>query len=67
MPAGPTTILLYLVLFAVVLCIDIFCAKSFAEAARDKGYTDRKYFWLCLLLPPVGYLLVIALPDRGDE
>lgn len=67
MPLGPATIFLYLIIFAVVLGIDIFCAKSFEEAAVDKGYTDRKYFWLCLLLPPVGYLLVIALPDRGDE
>lgn len=54
----------YLVIIAVVVCVHIICTKSFADVAEEKGFTDKKYLWLCLLLPPVGYLLVIALPDR---
>ena len=36
------------------------------EAAQKKGHIQKKYFWLCFLLGAVGYLLVVALPDRGN-
>lgn len=58
------TFLIYLALFAVVLTVLALIAKCFYEAAEEKGFPEKKYFWICLLLPPVGYLLVIALPDR---
>lgn len=54
------------ILIAIVyLAIAWFIAKWFYEAAEAKGWHDKKYFWICFLLSTVGYLLVIALPDRG--
>ena len=49
-----------------VLVLDWFVAKWFAEAARAKGWKDKKYFWICFFLTGIGYLLVIALPDRDN-
>ena len=41
-------------------------AKEFYVAAKAKGYYEKKYLWICFLLGVIGYLLVIALPDRGN-
>ena len=59
-------ILLILIVVAIVLWIDYLIAKEFYVAAQAKGYFEKKYFWLCFLLGVIGYLLVIALPDRGN-
>lgn len=58
--------ILYLVIFALSVCVGWYIAKQFSEVAKAKGYHDSKYFWICFLLSWVGYLLVIALPDRGN-
>lgn len=50
---------------AVALLIDYLIAKEFYSAAIAKGYSEKKYLWICFFLTAVGYLLVIALPDRG--
>ena len=59
-------VLLILIVVAIVLWIDYLIAKEFYVAAQAKGYFEKKYFWLCFLLGVIGYLLVIALPDRGN-
>lgn len=41
-------------------------AKEFYIAVQAKGYSEKKYLWICFLLGIVGYLLVVALPDRGN-
>ena len=46
------------------IAIDAFLASEFMDAAEEKGYDDRKYFWFCLLFGLPGWMLVIALPDR---
>lgn len=56
--------LLILLAIAFVLLIDYLIAKEFYNIAQEKGYTSQKYLWLPFLLGLVGYLLVIALPDR---
>lgn len=43
-----------------------FVAKCFYEAAKEKGYHSKKYLWLCFWLGLPGWLLVCALPDRGN-
>ncbi|MBR1456009.1 MAG: hypothetical protein IJ594_02460 [Oscillospiraceae bacterium] len=59
-------IVLYVLLaLAAFLVISYFVAKEFYKAAVARGWPHKKYFWLCFLLPPAGYLLVVALPDRG--
>ncbi len=59
-------IFLSIIVLAVGIWIAWYVAKQFREAAKMKGYDQTKYFWLCFLLGAVGYLLVIALPDRSD-
>lgn len=51
----------------LLLWLDYFIAKQFEEAAHEKGYNGTCYFHLCFWCGIVGYLLVVALPDRGRE
>ena len=32
-----------------------------------KGWTEKKYLYLAFLLWIVGYILIVALPDRGAD
>lgn len=42
-----------------------YLAQCFTDVAGAKGFREKRYFWVCFLFPIAGYLLVIALPDRG--
>lgn len=59
--------ILYFLAFAFAIALDYFISKWFYEIAEEKGFDDRKYFWICFLLGVVGYLLVAAMPDRGNN
>ena len=61
------TVLVSLLILAACLVINWFAAGEFYKIAEDKGYHGRKYFWWAFLLPGVGYLLIVAMPDRGRE
>ena len=61
------TALVYLLLLCICLVVNWFAAGEFYKIAEDKGYHGRKYFWWAFLLPVVGYLLIVAMPDRGRE
>ena len=50
----------------ILLVINWFVAKQFHEIAKMKGYPERKYLWWCFWLGVVGYLMVVALPNRGN-
>ena len=50
----------------IALWVDYLIAKEFYLVAQAKGYNEKKYLWICFLLTGVGYLLVVALPDRGN-
>ena len=58
-----------IVIAAVIigLVVSFFMAREFYKAAVARGWPQKKYFWICFLLPICGYLLVIALPDRGGH
>lgn len=57
-----------IVLFAFALLVaDIMAAVEFNSIANRKGYPGNKYGWWCFLFPAAGYLMVIALPDRGQQ
>lgn len=60
-------IMAYLLGLALALLLNFYVAKQFEIVANDKGYFERRYFHLCFWLGMVGYLLVIALPDRGNH
>lgn len=56
-----------LIVCVALLILYWFVAKWFFEVAEAKGYHNKKYFWICFWLSFIGYLLVIALPDRGNS
>ena len=49
---------------AVGLIINIIASCEFRDIAAEKGFDGKKYFWYCFWLGFIGYLMVIALPDR---
>ena len=61
------TIVFSLYAVIVVFVIAWFAAKEFYKLAEDKGYHSKKYFWWAFLVPVVGYLLIVAMPDKGGE
>ena len=48
----------------IVIVVYYFVAKEFYKVAEMKGYSERRYFWIPFLLGVIGYLLVVALPDK---
>lgn len=54
------------VIAIVMLVVDYFIAKKFEEIAIMKGHNSKCYFWYSFLLGPVGFAMVIALPDRNQ-
>ena len=57
-------ILIIILCLIVELILAIFIAKEFENIAEMKGHYGRKYFWWSFLLGLVGWLMVIALPDK---
>ena len=61
--------ILALVLIAAIiatttgLLLNYYLAVIFYNAAVDKGYYEKKYFFIPFFLPAIGYLVVIALPN----
>ena len=47
-----------------LLCVRSIICQEFYAVAEQKGYADKKYFWYSFIFGLVGYLLVIALPDK---
>lgn len=58
-------IIVYLVGLVVALCVQHYVARQFYRIAREKGWDERKFYWLSFLLGATGWLLVVALPDRN--
>ena len=50
-----------------ILAVHFFVSVEFYKAAAMKGWPQKKYFYMALALWFVGYLLIIALPDRGGS
>ena len=57
----------YLIVLAgvLVLVLDFLVAWEFQKIAMLKGWTSKKFFFYSFFLSLIGYLMVIALPDRG--
>lgn len=56
--------LLILIPVLALLVLDYFVAEEYQSIASRKGYCGRKYFWWSFFLGFVGYLMVVALPER---
>jgi len=63
----PWMVILGIVALVVGIMVARYIANCFYEIACMKGFHDRCYFWIPFLLGIVGYLLVVALPDRKQE
>ena len=50
--------------FVLLFLLDYIIAGYFYFAAYDKGYREIAYLVIPFLMNAVGYLLVIALPDK---
>ena len=59
-------VIIALMVLVVILILSYMIAEWFYEVAEEKGYHDTKYLWICFWLGIIGYLLVVALPDRGN-
>ena len=58
--------LLYLVIIAALIFLNYTIAKKFEKIVFDKGYgKELKAFHMCFWLGIVGYLYVIALPNKS--
>ena len=58
----------FLILLGLVMIgLDVYAAFLFGEAVEEKGYEDKKtaVILLAIFLPPAGYLLACALPDKS--
>lgn len=51
----------------ILLVISYLVAIEFYVIAQSKGHNSKKYFWFPFLLGIIGYLMVVALPDRIDS
>ncbi|MCM1545064.1 MAG: hypothetical protein NC110_07170 [Ruminococcus sp.] len=53
-------------ILALVAFFDYIIAGFFYFIAVDKGYKDTIYLRLGYFIPPIGHLLIIAMPDRAN-
>ena len=59
--------IIYLVIIAAFIWINYLVAKKFEKIAIDKGHPNSRAFAMCFWLGIVGYLYVIALPNKTWE
>ena len=59
--------MLAFIVIAIYFGVCFFLASQFSEVATLKGYNDKKYYWICFWLGLPGWLLVVALPNRGNS
>ena len=57
---------IWIAVAVLALALDFLVSREFYKTAVMKGWAHKKYFFFPFLLPVIGYLLVIALPDRGS-
>ena len=57
-------VLLSLAVRVALLYLKYIIEKEFYSAAVTKGYSNKKYLWYCFFLGMIGYLMVIALPNK---
>ena len=55
-----------LLLSIAFLVIHYFVSMEFFKIAAAKGWSQKKYMLMAFFLWIVGYMLIIALPDRAS-
>lgn len=54
-----------LIFLLFLLAVHFFVAAEFYRVAVMKGWSEKKYLIMAIFLWVIGYMLIIALPDRG--
>ena len=54
-------------LLIVFILINSLIAGCFYDVAKEKGFSRKCYFWIPFFFGFIGYILVLALPDRGNS
>ena len=52
------------VILIVEIIVCIVAAVKFGDIAEEKGFERSSFVWFSILLPPAGWIMVAALPDR---
>lgn len=52
---------------AGVCFLEYYIAGLFYYIGVDKGYNGKVYLWVGVFLTVIGYLLIVAMPDRGSN
>ncbi len=65
--AGFGALIAVLIVLIAALVINILLAKQFYNVAKMKGFPWMRYFWIPFLFGPIGWFMVLALPDHGDK
>lgn len=60
-------IFLIIVVVAIFIKLNSYIAGCFYDAAKEKGFDSRRYFWIPFWFGIVGYLLVVALPNKKQQ
>lgn len=58
-------IIIYLVALMIIIVVHCLVVGEFANIAEEKGFERRRYWHFCFWLGFVGFLIVIALPNRN--
>lgn len=60
-------IIVVLIILVIILFLNYLLAKEFYAIAEMKSYEYHiKYFWYCFIFGWIGYLMVIALPNKNN-
>ena len=61
------SVLIWCVIILIVLVAHYWTVIEFYNVAKMKGWSQKKYLIMAACLWLVGYLLIIALPDRAGS
>ena len=56
-----------IIAFIIGIIIRIVLASYFYEVAIEKGFDEKRYLIIPRLFGLIGFILVAALPDRGED
>lgn len=58
---------IYILIIIASIVIDFIIAKEFYIIAAFKGFESVRYFLFPFIFTVIGYMMIVALPDRGKE
>ena len=70
MSAATSGLILHILIFCIIsilvfVIINAIISKCFQEIAWEKGFYQKRYFWMPFLFGFIGWIMIWMLPDRG--